>query len=202
MEEEKIVPPQVVGKKSGAVSEVILAGIAEAKALFAAAKQRLLDINRWKDISGPLSADFKLTDLQGNMLEGPPQVGNLIRINLPGPGTRKGAGYDWVYIEEIKEVESTENKDFIGIRVRPVAAPVSDEEASSHFYTDNATSSFIVERTGTKVEASEEGRNEIPNRETKNIFDKIRNTLVAIGASQGLAYPQWKALMDGVLGNK
>lgn len=187
-------PPQVTGRESGATAEKNMSSAAKAVELFTIARRRLLDINNWKKYSGVLSAEFKLTDMDGNPLEGPPQVGNLIRIDLPGPGPRKGDGYDWVYIEEIQD-----QTDFTGMRVRPVAAPTSDENATSHFFTDAATSTFLVKREGTKVIASELGKNEVPNTETQHIIDKIRNTLVAVSASHGASFPQWKSLMEGFL---
>ena len=146
--EKKIIPPQEKGSHSGATAERQANSLQEARQLYAAAKQRLLDINRWHEYSGKPTATFQLTDNNGKEITGPSKPGNLIRIDLPGPGPQKGDGYDWVYIEDIQEENSAE-EDFFGIRVRPVAAPVSDESASSHFYTPDATSSFVVKRQGT-----------------------------------------------------
>src|SRR5215212_10278194 len=123
--EPGIVPPQVTGRESGATAEKNMETPAKAAELFAIARRRLLDINNWKKYSGVLSAEFQLTDAEGNPLAGPPQVGNLIRIDLPGPGPQKGDGYDWVYIEDIQD-----RTDFTGMRVRPVSAPASDENAT------------------------------------------------------------------------
>lgn len=66
---------------------------------FLKAKNRLMDVNRWQDFTSLLLANFQLTDLFGKPLAGPMQEGNLFKINIPGPGTSSGQGFDWVYVE-------------------------------------------------------------------------------------------------------
>ena len=197
---EKIIPRQKKGSETGAKAIAELTNKAEAMALFKLAKSRLLDINSWDELCGLASATFELTDKAGNKISGPPEIGNLIRIDLPGPGTISGEGYDWVRIEAMEDNSDPENdEESFAFRARPVKSPVSDDDAPSHFYTDDATSSFIIVRRGTKIIASEQGRNEKPNTDTDKIVDKVRNAVVATGAKNGLAYPQWKALMEGLL---
>ncbi|MEO5674592.1 MAG: hypothetical protein ABIQ74_08090 [Chitinophagales bacterium] len=127
-----------------------------------------------------------------------PQVGNYIRIELPAPESKEGHGYEWVKIELI-DSETTEEYDRYSIKVRPASNPQNSYKATAHFYTDDATSSFIIERTGNKVTASEYGRNELPNTETRSPKSKLRNLVVAIGAQMGLAHIQWKKLLKGIL---
>lgn len=43
------------------------------------------------------------------------------------------------------------------------------------------------------------GRNEIPNKHPISFINKIRNVIVAFVAMLGLAKPQWKNLMKGIL---
>lgn len=200
---EKIIPKQKEGSKTGATATAELTDKKEATELFKVAKSRLLDINTWDKLCGVASATFELTDKAGNKISGTPEVGNLIRIDLPGPGTISGEGYDWVRIEAIEDNSDSEaEEEAFAFRVRPVKNPVSDDDAPAHFYTDDATSSFIIERRGTIITASEKGRNEKPNTDTAKIVDKVRNAVVATGAKNGLAYPQWKTLMEGLLKKK
>lgn len=193
-----ILPPQYTGNHTGAEAQAQTATREEALLLYREAKARMLDINRWHRHGSP--AEFLLTDAAGNPLQRPPQTGDLIRIDLPGPGTRAGKGYDWVAIEEFDEkTDTAADTDFFAFRVRPVAAPTSPHGQPSHFYTDETTSTFLLQRVGTRVTACEKGRNEIPNTHTPYAIDNVRNAAVAAGATLGLSILQWKALMQGWL---
>lgn len=197
---EKIVPSQKKGTQTGANATIELQSLEEATKLFKTAKYRLLDINQWDKLCGAASATFQLTDKSGNNYSGPPRIGDLIRIDLPGPGTVSGEGYDWVRIEafEDKSDSVSENESF-AFRVRPIQSPDATDKEVSHFYTDDATSSFIIKRDRNRIEASEKGRNEKTNTDAQSFFDKIRNVFVAAGAKNGLAYPQWKSLVEGLI---
>jgi hypothetical protein len=171
----------------------------EAIRFFEVVKARLLQVNRWKEWSGALSAGFQLTDEQGIEIEGKPAKGNYFRINIPAPGVLTGEGYDWVRVEEVKE-ESEEGCEYVAIRVRPAPSPVNGNEDVAHFYTDEATSNFIVRRDGTKITAGVYGRNEKPNvKAADTVIDKIRNAVVGAGGVSGLSKLQWKALVSGLL---
>ena len=70
----------------------------------------------------------------------------------------------------------------------------------AHFYSDEATSNFIVRRDGTKVTAGVYGRNEKPNvKKSDTVIDKIRNAVVGTGGVSGFSKLQWKALVSGLL---
>ena len=170
-----------------------------AKRFFNVVKNRLLSINRWKEWAGALSADFKLTDAQGTEVNGNPHKGYYFKIDIPAPGIVSGEGYDWVQIEEVKE-EAENDCEFIAIRVRPAPSPVNEKTDVAHFYSDEATSNFIVRRDGTKVTAGVYGRNEKPNvKKSDTVIDKIRNAVVGTGGVSGFSKLQWKALVSGLL---
>jgi hypothetical protein len=192
----KLTPPQRKGKYTVVKEKVKCASRNEAVTLFRESKKRLQDINHWYDISGK-GGVFKMTDAEGKIIEGLPDIGNLIRIELPAPGNHSGDGYDWVRIEEIID-DSTKNKEIYTFRVRPVTNPLERNLETSHFYTNDATSTFTVERKRNMVAAMEEGRNEVPNVQG-SFFNKLRNMVVAISAMIGLSKPQWKALLKGIL---
>jgi hypothetical protein len=198
--ETNIVPDQQEGNSSGAIVKVECDSITDAIQLFHTAKVRLLSINKWSTYSGVLSGAFQLTDSTGVELNRTPRIHDLIRIDLPGPGPRAGDGYDWVAIEAMENKSDRESdEEVFAFRVRPTQSPLSDEKQSDHFYTSAATSSFIIQRKGKAVCASEEGRNEKPNTDTTNVLDNVRNVVVAFSASKGMSYPQWKSLMNGIL---
>lgn len=178
------------------------ATVEEAKQLFEIAKSRLLNVNFWDKISGKVSAVFKLTDERGNEVEGNPKVGYHFKIDIPAPGNKAGEGFDWVRVEAIEEdVNRNEDREFLLIRVRPSDNPLTESNDVAHFFSDKSTSNFLVLREKNVVTAAVLGRNEIANTDaTTSLLDKLRNAVVGTGAVGGLSYPQWKGLVNGVLG--
>lgn len=197
---EKLIPAQMIGSKTGSTSKRTTSTRHDALLLFNESKVRLLDINSWRRLCGNKGSEFQLTDAGGNPLHDKiPVVGNLIRIKLPAPPNAKGDGFDWVRIEEFEDTRNLlKDEDVFGFRVRPVQNPLNRSAGSAHFYTGDATSSFIVMRRVCTVMALERGRNEVPNSAGK-FLNKLRNILVALGAMLGLSRPQWKSLTDGIL---
>lgn len=179
----------VVEKRSGETKE-------EAANIFKRACERLMNVNSWGELAG-LSA-FQLIDSSGVRVNREVKEGDYIRIDIPGPGTVAGMGYDWVRVEEIKSVEENGN-NFLGMRVRPCAHPVSDSQEAAHFLKDAATSTFIIRLNGSDVSAEEHGRNEIANTDAEKLLDKGRNFMVGVAAKLGLSYPQWKSLVKAFL---
>lgn len=197
---KKIVPPHRIGKKTGAATQKFDISIRQAKARYELARKRLSDINRWEKFATLPAASFYLYNAYGKRVKRSAAEGDFIAIDLPGPGPKTGSGYDWVVIEKIKEVKiAKENTDVFSMRVRPASSPLNSDKDVAHFYTKAATSTFIITRHGNKLKAEEKGHNEIPNTKTKSFIDNIRNAAVAFSASHGIAYPQWKILMKGIL---
>ncbi len=83
--------------------------------------------------------------------------------------------------------------------MRPSSSPTNSDEDVAHFFSDDATSNFIVRRKQLTLTAGVYGRNEVPNTETKKLVDKARNALVGVPAAAGFAKLQWKKLVDGLL---
>jgi hypothetical protein len=195
--DSKFVPPQHEGGKADIVETFTASDNLQAKRLFVKARDRLFDIASWGDISEGISASFQLTDKNGNIEHGLPKVGDHIRINIPGPGSSAGAGYDWVRIEIVQEGTESE-KEFAVIKVRPSAAP-EKQKGTAHFFDSAATSSFIVKREKRHISAEIHGRNEKPNMETEKVTDQIRNLVVGSAATSGFAKIQWQKLAKGLL---
>lgn len=192
------VPNQEIGSEMNAVEHVELATENEAIHFFKMVKERLLDVNRWKEIAGGGMSDFFLTDEAGNLVDRKATSGDHIKIDIPGPGTQTGGGYDWVTIEEIK-LQVIDDAEILSMTARPSANPLTENDDTAHFLTEAATSTFQVKRAGKTIYAEEHGRNEVPNTATDNTLDNIRNTFVGWGAKVGLSYPQWKALVKGLI---
>ena len=193
-EKQDGIPQNSSGVQTNTESETELGSIDEAKELFAKVRQRLLHVNEWHKIAGKLSADFQLTDANGEDVHRAAQKGDHFRIDIPGPGPATGDGYDWVQVENIED-----NEDKLVILVRPATNPKNERTDVAHFFSEEATSSFMVRREGNKIIAGVYGRNEKPNTAAATAVDKARNTAIATGAITGFSKLQWKSLVNGLI---
>jgi len=198
--DSKFVPPQHEGGKADIIESITVSDNLQAKRLFVKVRHRLFDISGWGDISEGISASFQLADKNGNIKNGMPRAGDYIRIDIPGPGSLAGNGYDWVRIELVQE-ESGTDRDFVIIKVRPSSDP-KKQEGTAHFFDSSATSSFVIKREGSLIAAEVHGRNEGPNIESKKLTDKVRNLVVSTVATIGFAKIQWQKLAKGLLNFK
>lgn len=197
---DSIIPKQKTGKETNTEYELNVADTREARDLFRIARDRLLDVNHWEKLCGIATADFRLTDQHGNQVNRYAQENDFFKIDIPGPGSITGRGFDWVKIEKINKTEDPGNDcESIAIRVRPAPNPKTPGNKVAHFFSERATSSFIVERRGTLVRAGVHGRNEKPNTVMNNVIDKIRNFLIAVSALAGISSVQWQNLCKGLI---
>jgi hypothetical protein len=194
----KIIPDQETGTEIQAEASVDLEDGNGAIIFYNAAKERLLNVNKWHHVAGIISAKFQAIDKTGKEVSRNVQKGDYLRVDIPGPGSVEGDGYDWVMIEELKEI-SDGDVESIGFRVRPASNPSSDKNDIAHFYDDAATSNFIVTREGNRVTASIIDRNIKPNENTSAFTDKVRDIAVGIGAIGGFSKIQWKNLANGIV---
>jgi hypothetical protein len=198
---DKIIPDQRIGNKLDTEHEHLAASPDEAKDIFSKAVERLLNVNIWEKICGPLSAKFTLTDAHGSPVHRSLQPGDHFRIDIPGPGPGAGDGFDWVQVEALDDARDPSGEDeSVTVRVRPASSPNNNAQDTAHFFRDDATSSFRVTRAGNLVRAEVHGRNEVPNTKAELTKDKVRNAMVGTGAVAGASRPQWKSLVKGLLG--
>ncbi|RYG44490.1 MAG: hypothetical protein EOO01_19410 [Chitinophagaceae bacterium] len=190
------VPEQYTGSYMDASEHRIADAEADARALFESASLRLLSVNDWGSYAG-ISA-FQLMDVHGIRADRQAREGDFIRIDIPGPGTNAGMGFDWVRIEQIKYLKNID-QEILSMTVRPCSHPLAKDGEVAHFFKAEATSTFIIRKAGLTVYAEEHGRNEIPNTEHGSFYDKSRNFVVGVAAKIGLSYPQWKSLIKGLL---
>lgn len=166
---------------------------------YAVLKERFLSVNQWKKYCGDSFADFRLHDALGNYVERIPKVGDFIRIDIPGPGGFEAKGYDWVEIVEIsdRKINKDELENLLVI-CRPSTIPGGKSHHIAHFYSAEATSTFMISRSKNHIKAAIYGRNESPNWNA-GFLDKIRNFCVAVNGMIGVAKIQWKRLSDQLL---
>lgn len=192
------IPVHQKGAESIAISEIEFSTIEKAKAHYQTVKKRFLDINSWELFAGKEKAEFSLRDPQGNLCLENPTIGNLVSIKIPLLHNADDKGFDWVKIEVCEEAIADEEESYY-IRLRPSCKPGSLKDEITHFLDEDATSNFIIQRTGSKVIAQIIARNEIPNMKDKTISEKIRNKLVAFGGMLFGSKLQWEGLTDGLI---
>ncbi len=197
---EKNIPQQEKGAGSDTSHAVRTKSREEARALFSIAKGRLLNISGWDKLCGYATANFVLADSNGKDLKRPAIAGDYLKIDIPGPGSKTGDGFDWVRIEKIEHTkDESKDSEMISMKVRPSSNPTNNSAKVAHFFKKDATSTFIVQREGLVVKAEVHGRNELPNTRQKRKLDILRNFLIAIGAMLGLSKSQWKKLVKGLV---
>ena len=194
-----IVPVNETGKAVDLEHTITENSTDEAITTYNRACKRLLNPQLWHQLSGGLSASFKLSNPGDPDPHRLAVVNDYLAIDIPGPGPEAGDGYDWVQVESITEKADPGSEESFGMTVRATSNPDKPGEGTAHFFKEGATSTFLIKRTGNKVTASYHGRNELPNTKEVAIADKIRNSLVAIGALAGLSELQWTAFIKGLL---
>lgn len=193
-----LIPEQKVGSKLDLSSEKKFATYIEAQEFFKVVKQRLMNVNQWDETCKAPSSVFKLMNDKCQQIVGLVKEGDFIRIDIPGPGSKVGDGYDWVRVETITEQQNID-EEIVSITVRPSHHPLNSLTETAHFFKDEASSTFQVKRVGNIVFAEIHGRNEIPNTAATNLFDKLRNMVIGWSAKIGFSYPQWKCLTEGLV---
>ena len=195
-----LVPEQKKGFQSDNEFSIHCNSREDAIRLYNQAIERLIDINHWQKYAGQMLAKFELCNKNGDPKENAVEEGDYFKIDIPGPGSVAGEGYDWVQIEKIyHDDDPAHDTALTGIRVRPVPSPCNDKNDTAHFFAEDATSSFIVKREKKTVTAEIHGRNEVPNNNTNSTVDNVRNKLVAGLAARAFSDIQWQQLIKGLL---
>lgn len=211
MSEAKPSEPHFLPEQERSVSKDIFheyraATLDDAEEDFLDAKDRLLHVNDWHELTQPALARFTLCDAHGQPAARSARLGDFIRISLVGPAHPSSddkvdeSGDDWVRIEALAYDDfPDEDRERIALQVRPAASPLAPSVIPQHFFSAEATSTFAVERTGQRLAAAYWGRNEVPNVSTGGMLDNLRNAAVAIGGILGFSDIQWKALVRSLL---
>lgn len=193
------IPHQRQGGSHDTVSMHCANSVEAAKINFDQLKLRLLSVNDWHTFSNKVKASFTLYDASKNMVSDRLEIGHLIKIDIPGPGSPTGHGYDWVKILDIQIDAESSDSSYYAFTVRPCAAPDASEAVIAHFYNEKATSTFMVKRMGTCIYAEVCGRNEIENTSEVPILDLVRNKAVALGSKIGFGKLNWLGFTTALL---
>ncbi|MDB5020316.1 MAG: hypothetical protein JWQ28_1443 [Pedobacter sp.] len=195
---ENPIPSQEHGNKLDIIEKATFKSSEQACEFYEVAKERLVDVNHWAEISNLPSATFHLCDSTGSEVNRHVKLGDYFKINIPAPGNSTGDGFDWVKVEYIEE-QQVNGSDIMSIRVRPAPNPTTPDPSVAHFFSDRATSTFQIRRVDKEVLAEVHGRNEEPNTDTGSLIDNARNSVVGLGATLGMSVPQWKGLVAGLV---
>lgn len=199
-DEEKNIPAQHEGIKTDTISSIKHRSQKDAAEHFLVVKARLFNISEWHKVCGKASANFKLTDSEGKPVKRKPIPGDHIRIDLPAPKPDDGEGYEWVVIEQVDDQSNpASDEEYLSIKVHPADSPLNNKKAVAHFFEPETSSTFVVRRNRSSIQAGVHGRNEIPNTHAGSLWGKIRNLFVALGAMLGVSKLQWKSLVKGLL---
>jgi hypothetical protein len=194
----EILPAQLIGKDLEVSAECRPGAVGVASSVFLLAKERLLDVNSWHETAGLVSAKFEVMDVEARPMDRQVKEGDFIRIDIPGPGSTAGEGYDWVQVIALREYEK-ENTRSIAFQVRPTSNPVGGDPSIAHFYGEVATSTFAVNQVDDVVAAFVVDRNLLPNDEGAHLLDKIRNSTIGIAALGMFSKVQWQNLVNGIV---
>lgn len=195
---QNLIPEQISGNKFDYFKTTEFINPSKARDFYILMKKRLLDINNWNNLTDVPSASFCLLDVENRQINGVAKEGDYVRIDIPGPGLPSSEGYDWVCIESIT-YDETENYQRTVLTLRPASDPTNTNPDTAHFLKASATSTILIEQKHNTVLAQYAGRNEVTNTDNKRYTDNIRNFLVGMGAKMGASFPQWKALIAGII---
>ena len=195
----EFVPENFEGKPLDIEHSITAADLHEAINTYKRTCARLQNPGVWQQLAGSVGAGFELFSNTNKPAKRLMKKGDFLRIDIPGPGSAVGGGYDWVEVESFEESVAPDAEESFGITLRSSKNPAKPLDGTAHFFKEDASSSFIIKRNGLTVTACYYGRNELPNTNTSSMVDKLRNSLVATGAIAGLSNLQWHALTKGLL---
>ena len=156
-------------------------------------KEKLFRIESWNNES--LATSFELFDGDGNTRrDQSAKVGDFMKTTLPGSGKD-----DWVKIIDIHEAPEE-----IVLTVKPSFDPTekkADKTVTSHFFTDESTNNFCLQKAGPSLNFYVVGLSEKTNtEETQNFLETARNAATAnLGRYLGIQKAQWKTFCENFL---
>ncbi|EJF09197.1 MULTISPECIES: hypothetical protein [Pontibacter] len=159
-----------------------------ARTAFEESKKKLFNVNLWSNLEG-INSTFELHDDRGRKTTAEiPEIGYFVKITLPASNVE-----NWVNISSIR-IEDNLAEFTVHPSEKP-NPPVDEEEVTEHFFTKEASSTFRVELQGTRLIASEIGKNEYINNQGEESGDRsVLNTLIAEGGWAGFQGLQWDKL--------
>ncbi|WP_192820285.1 hypothetical protein [Rufibacter sp. LB8] len=161
---------------------------AAAQQAFEQAKAKLFDVNKWSNLEG-INSTFQLFGAAGEPSDKTkPQVGDFMQIILPATNIE-----NWVAVTEVTEEETA--AQFV-VKPSPPPAPKTDQpEVVKHFFTHEASSTFLVYLDGLTLHGLEIGKDEAINNQGQEAGDRaVLNTMISEGGWAGFQSLQWNKI--------
>ena len=152
---------------------------------FKKSKAKLFHVEQWSELPG-LASKFELYNHGGERYRAEkPQIGDFIRILLPLPVPE-----NWVKITDIQD-----HADKAEFTVHPSRDPQESDNDIEHFFVDEASSTFKVERKSNTIYAYEIGKDEGINNRGEEAGDRgLLNTILSEGGWLAFQEMQWEKL--------
>ena len=192
------IPSQSFGGFHDTVSMFFSESLEVANEYYKILEARIKAVNVWETYSDQVKAGFALLGVGTCESTADLEIGNFIRIDIPGIGNPSGGGYDWTKIVEIQKGDDADYPFFL-FTVKPCSAFGEPEQPIAHFYTEDASNTFIVRKVGTCIYAEVHGRNELENSTNGPLIDNLRNKAVAVGSKLGLGNLNWLGFTESLV---
>ena len=170
----------------------VLPTITEAEKLFSILHRKLFQIEHWNVCSN--ISTFELFDETGKAQPTKPAAaGDFVKITLPGSGKD-----DWVKIISIDEAQ---DETILTLKPSPNPVDKENQQTTSHFFTDDSTNNFCLQREAEKINFYVIGLDETANtEETSGVLETVRNYATAkLGCLLGIQKTQWETFCSNFL---
>lgn len=189
-------PLQERGKMCDNFARIRCRSEVEAAMLYRNARRKLKSINHWEKFATKVK--FHHTDRFGHAVSRSPEVGDCIRITMPGLRNGMGRRYDWVKISLFQEKEEGERSQVFTLTVHPCCPPGGKKGKVAHFLHPQSSNTFLLVREGPEVTVSVHGRNEKVNFQG-GLWNTVRNFVIAYTGFMGMNTVQWQTFVDGIV---
>lgn len=197
---QDFLPVNKIGSENNAATSLTFETETEASNRFRILTQNLLKINDWSVNAGKNPTEFFIYNKNFQEKQLLAEEGNLVKIKIPAPENKLGEGFDWVIVRKIEVINQTDLEALL-LQMKPHQCPENADKGIAHFYTDDATSTFVLAKKNKTIQFSIHGRNEIPNTEKVGFINSLRNFFVASGGIFGGSKLQWQNFSEEFVKN-
>jgi len=197
---QDLLPVNKKGSKNNASADILFEKQDEADEYFERLSKNLLKINDWKVNAGKNPTVFFIYNKDNQKRHELVEENDLVKIKMPAPKNKLGNGFDWVIVTQLKIIEKPDLKVFL-LQMKPHICPENINGGVAHFYTEDATNTFILSKRNKTIQLSVHGRNEIPNTKKVGFLNACRNFFVAGGGIFGGSKMQWQDFAEEFIKN-
>ena len=195
-----LVPDQIKGEEKNLEVAKSASDIEEAEDWFVDAKERLWNVNHWKQAGQSTYFHFSLADNYGHLLNRKPRKGDHIRIGKNDSGLVKGEEHDWFIVEALEYDDyPDENRESFAIHLSPVKSLLISGLNTTPEAVDLFTITLVIERDHRILKALYHGRNEFGHLEKAAEEAKIEKDN---SSWPGLKDDDWQRLLKWFMDGK